>query len=83
MLNRLVGGGGSPGVGGFEGGGDSEGEGECNGGSGRVLRTIGGGGPLGDLPGLDGEWFDRGGGGGGGDGFDPGPRFLEEWLCTS
>ena len=73
-MNRLVGRGGSLGVGGFEGEGDTEGEGEYDGGSGRVVRTIGGGRPPrsgGDLEELDGKWVDRGGGGRGS--FDPGP----------
>lgn len=83
-MNRLVGGGGRPGVGGFEGGDDTGGEGECEGASGRVVRIAGGEGPSRsgcDLPlEFEGECFDRGGGGRGG--FVLGSTFLEELFCT-
>jgi len=89
VLNRLAGRGGSPGVGGLEGEGDTEGEGEgeygCEGAPGRVLRTTGGGRPLGsgcDFEGFNGEWVDRGGGGGSFDFGSGEPTFLEELLCA-
>lgn len=62
---------------GCEGEGDTEGEkegdGECEGASGRVFRTTGGGGPPRSGCDLDdGAWVDRRGGGGGGGSFDLG-----------
>lgn len=80
-MNRLAGGGGGPGVGGFEGGEDTDGEGECEGASGRVVRAIGGGTPC-DLPlEFEGKLFDRGGGGGRG-GLDLESVFLEGLFYT-
>lgn len=77
-LDRFIDGG-SPGVGGFEGKGDTVGEGEWEDAPGRVVRIIGGGssGSSCDLPGFEGEWFDRGGGGGS---FDLGSAPFEGLL---